>query len=138
MVYEVTVEASFVARHGIRLPDGTVEPSHEHDWRVTARFVGSQLDACGLLVDFDAVKAALVQVLAPLRGADLNRTPALHGLNPTAENVAHVILEGLFERCGRDPRLFSVTVTEAPGCAAVCQRSPFSPTRQFDDEVDGF
>jgi hypothetical protein len=52
MVYEVLVESSFVARHGIRLPDGTVEPDHEHDWRVTARFIGEELDDCGLLVDF--------------------------------------------------------------------------------------
>jgi 6-pyruvoyltetrahydropterin/6-carboxytetrahydropterin synthase len=125
MVYEITVESSFVARHGIELPNGTVEPAHEHDWHVTARFVGSGLDSCGLLVDFDVVKAALDAVLAPLRGADLNHAPALDGLNPTAEFVARTIFEDLFEKCGRDERLFSVTVTEAPGCSA-CYRRPHS------------
>jgi hypothetical protein len=70
------------------------------------------------------VKSALDGVLAPLRGADLNTCPVLRGLNPTAELVARAILEGLWERCGRDPRLFSVAVTEAPGCAAVCRRIP--------------
>lgn len=128
MVYEITVESSFIARHGIRLPDGAVEPSHEHDWHVTARFVGPDLNPCGLLVDFDAVKAALDAVLAPLRGADLNQAPALDGLNPTAECVARTIFEHLFEKCRRDERLFSVTVTEAPGCAAVYRRSHSSRT----------
>lgn len=126
MVYEISVESSFVAQHGIRLPNGTVEPTHKHVWQVTVRFIGDQLDACGLLVDFDDVKAALAQVLGPVQGADLNQSALLNGLNPTAENVALTLFDALYERCGRDKRLSGVEVTEAPGCTATYRR-PRSP-----------
>jgi 6-pyruvoyltetrahydropterin/6-carboxytetrahydropterin synthase len=122
MTYEVAVESGFTARHGIRLPDGTVEPGHTHDWRVTVRFTGTELDECGLLVDFEAIKAELKEILASLEGTNLNANPALRGMNPTAECVAKVILEAMLERRATDPRLVAVQVMEAPGCLAVCLR----------------
>jgi 6-pyruvoyltetrahydropterin/6-carboxytetrahydropterin synthase len=122
MWYEVLLEGGFTARHGIRLPDGRVEPSHAHDWRVTVCFRGSQLDECGLLVDFDAVRADLKQVLARFEQTDLNQCPAMGGLNPTAEQVAKVIFEAMGQRWERDGRLHRVRVTEAPGCTAVYGR----------------
>ena len=122
MTYEVQIEGTFTARHAIRLPDGTVEPAHVHEWHVTVGFTGTELDECGLLVDFDAVGADLQEVLAGFDHADLNRCPALRGLNPTAEYVAQVIFEALAEPGPARYRLQSVRVTEAPGCAAVCRR----------------
>ena len=119
MTYEVLVEGGFTARHGIRLPDGSVEPSHAHDWRVTVRFVGSQLDDCGMLVDFRDLKSDLEEVTARFDQADLNKSPAMQGLNPTAEHVAKVVFEAMFRRHDGDNRLHSVRVMEAPGCTAV-------------------
>ena len=122
MTYEVLVEGGFTARHGIRLPDGSVEPSHAHDWRVTVRFVGSQLDDCGMLVDFRDLKSDLDEVTAPFDQADLNRSPVMQGLNPTAEHVAKVIFETMSRRRHGDKRFHSVRVMEAPGCTAVYGR----------------
>ena len=140
MIYEVLVESGFTARHGIHLTDGTVEPTHAHDWRVTVQFVGPELQECGLLVDFEAVKSDLDAVLARLDGTDLNRCPAMGGLNPTAELVAKVIFEGMLQRRGDHERLYSVTVTEAPGCAAVYRRGEgrrLHGTHSFDDGKGG-
>ena len=122
MTYEVHVEGGFTARHGIRMPDGSVEPAHAHDWGVTVRFVGDELEECGLLVDFVAVKSDLNAVLAPFEQADLTRCPQMRGLNPTAEHVAKVIFEAMLRRWDGDERLHSVAVTEAPGCVAVYGR----------------
>lgn len=123
MMYEVLVEGGFTARHGIRLPDGSVEPSHVHDWRATVRFMGPELDTCGLLVDFEVVKSDLDAVLACFDQADLNHVPEMGGLNPTAEHVAKVIFEAMLHRWNNDDRLHGVMVTEAPGCTVVCGRS---------------
>ena len=123
MTYEVLVEGAFVARHAVRLPDGTVEPSHEHDWRVTVRFVGAELDECGLLIDFGAAKLELDRVIARFDGTDLNYNPALRGLSPTTEHVAQLILEGMPEHHGGRARVQSVMVTEAAGCVVVCGRN---------------
>jgi len=122
MVYEVLVESGFVARHAVRLPNGTVECVHEHDWRVTVRFVDAELDECGLLIDFGVAKSDLDHVLAQFDQTDLNRNPTVRGLNPTAEHVAKLVFEGLLEHCGDPDRLQSVRVSEAPGCAAVYGR----------------
>ena len=122
MMYEVLVEGGFTARHGVRLPDGNIEPLHTHDWGVTVRFAGRELDECGLLVNFDAVKSALNAVLARFEHTDLNQNPAMCGLNPTAEHVAKVIFEAMLQRWNGDERLRSVRVSEAPHAAAVYGR----------------
>ena len=122
MMYEILVEGGFTARHALRLPDGRVEPAHAHEWRVTVHFVGRELDECGLLVDFEAVKSNLDDVLARFDHQDLNCCPSLHGLNPSAEHVAKVIFEATLQRWNGDERLHGVTVTEARGCVAVYRR----------------
>ena len=119
MTYEILVDGGFTARHGIRLPDGDVEPGHAHTWQVRVRFVGSELDECGRLVDFEVVKADLDEVCARLDQSDLNTNPAMRNLNPTAEYVARIIFEAMLQRWDRDQRLCSAQVTEAPGCTAV-------------------
>ncbi|MCP4591436.1 MAG: 6-carboxytetrahydropterin synthase [bacterium] len=123
MTYEVLVDSGFDARHGICLPDGTIEPAHTHRWEVTVKLVSSRLDSCGLVADFDAVRADLEAVLGRLDDTDLNNNPRMRGLNPTAEHVARVVFEALLERRGGDPSLFSIKVTEAPGCAVVYRRT---------------
>ena len=127
MVYEVLVDAEFTARHGIRLPDGTVEPSHAHAWRVTVRYAGAELDECGLLIDFEAVKSDLGELVAELNGADLDAAPIMRGLSPTAEHVARVIFDEMSKRGGGVDRLCGVRVTEAAGCVAgYCRASAIS------------
>ena len=118
MVYEVLVNGGFTARHGIRLPDGTVEPPHAHDWRVTVRYAGTELDEYGLLIDFEAVKSDLEAVVAEFEGVDLDNAPIMRGLNPTAEHVARVVFDEMSRRGSGVSHLFGVRVTEADGCVA--------------------
>lgn len=115
--YEVRVQGRFSAVHQLRMPGGSVEPLHGHDWRVEAVFRGPRLDAVGLLVDFEKAAEALRQVLAGLNHANLNTVGALAGGNPTAERVARIIFEQLRQSLGGCP-LAAVYVEEAPGCEA--------------------
>jgi 6-pyruvoyltetrahydropterin/6-carboxytetrahydropterin synthase len=115
--YSVTVEASFSALHRLRLPDGTWEPRHGHDWRVRASFTRCELNGEGMVLDFHRAQAALQYVVMPLHHADLNDVPALAGLNPTAEVVARFLFDGLKAAGLKEVR--SVCVTEAPGCEAL-------------------
>lgn len=118
-MFRLTVQAEFCAAHAITIR-GEREPVHGHNWRVEAVVEGPGLDADGLLCDFHAVEAALREVIGPLDNADLNE--ALAGINPTAENVARAICEGLASRLGGvlapEARVARVSVTEAPGCRA--------------------
>ena len=120
-MYELSVRAEFCAAHAIVIA-GQREPVHGHNWRVTATVAGNGLDADGLLCDFHLVEAALREVIGPYHNADLNRVAPFTDVNPTAENVAKHIADGLAARLeGRLPpgaAVVSVSVTEAPGCTA--------------------
>jgi 6-pyruvoyltetrahydropterin/6-carboxytetrahydropterin synthase len=131
-VFEVSVEAEFCAAHALMLR-GVREPVHGHTWRVRAVVSGRRLDADGLLCDFHEVERALGAVLSPWRDRNLNEVAPFagpEGVNPSAENVAAYVADELSRRLL--PMLFggmcvsSVTVTEAPGCAATFRPPPSS------------
>ncbi|MCC6659829.1 MAG: 6-carboxytetrahydropterin synthase [Phycisphaerales bacterium] len=133
-MFELTIRAEFCAAHALTL-GSTVEPLHGHNWRVKAVVEGRRLDASGLLCDFHVVEKALAGVIKPWNNANLNETPpfttrarAVH--NPSAENVAAHIADELSRALSHTlpagVRVASVTVTEAPGCAAT-YRLPAPP-----------
>ncbi len=117
-MYEVSVEARFVARHGVVFADGSKEADHAHEWQVNAVFRGDELDSAGYLIDFLVAKAELDRAVAPLDGSDLNSCSAMGGLNPTAEHVARVIYDSLVVVGELATLLAKVEVTEAVGCRA--------------------
>jgi 6-pyruvoyltetrahydropterin/6-carboxytetrahydropterin synthase len=118
-VFEISVQTEFCAAHAIVI-QGEREAVHGHNWRVTATLAGKSLDSDGLLCDFHAVEAALAEVIAPFKNADLNRTPPFTDVNPSAENVARHIATALQARLNLSnlAHVQSVQVTEAPGCTA--------------------
>ena len=113
--YEATVEHSFAASHSVKLADGSYEPMHLHNWRVTATFRSRQLDDAGFVVDFVAAQDALHRATADLVGGDLNAVAEL-ACGPSAERVAELVARRVVESISA--RLYKVAVTEAPGCAA--------------------
>jgi len=122
-MYEVAVQGSFCATHQVALPDGAMEPLHGHDWGVTAVWGGRQLDAGGMVVDFDEVRRLLTGLLAELNHSSLNEHPWFGGLSASAERVARVVFERLESGLGSGgPSLVSVTVSEAPNCSATYRR----------------
>ena len=117
-MFEVSVSGRFVAAHQLRLPDGTLEPRHSHNWRVAVTFAGAMLDHDGLLLDFNEIKTRLEELLAILFDRNLNELPAFTGRPPSAENVARHIAQQLGSLLPEGVRLTCVEVEEAPGCIA--------------------
>lgn len=115
-MYEATVEGEFRASHSVPRPDGSMEPSHEHPWRVAAVFRSEELDAGGFVIDFLAVKAALAKLSDSLAGADLNVALGRSEGGASAERVAEHIAGALRGMVGVRPHC--VRVAEAPGCTA--------------------
>ena len=120
--YEATVAHVFRARHAVRLEDGGLEPPHDHEWRVSATFRANSLDEpMGAVIDFAKAKAALEAAAGELERIDLNAHAAFADKSSTAERVAEYIacrLAESFAESGEGAALYSVTVTEAPGCLA--------------------
>jgi 6-pyruvoyl-tetrahydropterin synthase len=98
MRYQISVTRYFSAAHALRLYDGSLEPVHGHNWRVTVTVESPRLDAIGVVMDFH----------------ELERLVAT--LNPSAENVAVHVSRNLPLPSG--VRLVQVEVWETPECRA--------------------
>jgi len=124
-MYEITVESVFAAAHAIRLPDGSLEPVHGHNWPVKVTVAADQLDDIETVCDFHVLQALIEDALSPWQNNNLNDCePFTDGggglkINPTAERVAWAIAEKVRPGLPGHCRLVSVSVGEAPGCTAV-------------------
>ena len=121
--HEIRLRAEFCAAHALVI-GGAPEPTHGHNFRVEVGIEGP-LDADGLVCDFHLVEGHLGEVLAPFVNRNLNEQAPFDRLNPTAELIAQHIATGLRERLdgllGPGARVAWASVTEAPGCVAVCR-----------------
>lgn len=117
--FEASVTGVFRAGHALRLAGGGCEPTHDHEWSVTATFRNSRLDeTMGVVVDFVATAAALNEILSQLDGGDLNSLEAFADGRPSAERVAEFIAKLLMSRLAGGELLHRLAVTEAAGCVA--------------------
>jgi 6-pyruvoyl tetrahydropterin synthase/QueD family protein len=116
-VFEVSVTGSFSAAHQLCRADGSQEPLHWHEWRVSVTCAGDALGEAGMLIDFDTLRRGLQQVLASLADGDLSTRSFFARRDPTAENLALCIAEQLADTLPATASLACVEVEEAPGCA---------------------
>jgi 6-pyruvoyltetrahydropterin/6-carboxytetrahydropterin synthase len=94
-MFEISVDYSFAAGHALRGYKGKCENVHGHNYRVRVTIAGEQLNSIGLLVDFVDVRAAIKSLVEPLDHRFLNDLAPFDKLNPSAENLAKYISEGL-------------------------------------------
>ena len=119
-MYELKVEGAFEAAHQIPNYPGKCARLHGHNWVVEATVKGTELDELGMLVDFKAVKKELGTVLDAFDHRFLNDlAPFSQGVNPPAENLAHIIFarlaaSSIFPEGEGRAYLASVTVWESP------------------------
>ena len=120
-MFQIQVTHEFCAAHTISIL-GTQEPIHGHNFVTTATIVGQALDADGLLCDFHTVHAILVEICNPFTNNNFNAVAPFDTLNPSAENIAKYIADQLAARLDQTlapaAKVYSVSITEAPGCMA--------------------
>jgi 6-pyruvoyltetrahydropterin/6-carboxytetrahydropterin synthase len=118
MAFEITTTRAFAAAHQLRLPGGSLEPLHGHNWRVKVTLSSDKLDAMGTVMDFHELERLVDQVIASMHNRHLNELDVFaRELNPSAENVAFHVARAL--RLPANVRLQSVEVWETDGNSAV-------------------
>jgi 6-pyruvoyltetrahydropterin/6-carboxytetrahydropterin synthase len=119
-MYEITISKTFAAAHAIRLPDGSLEPVHGHNWPVDVTVAADQLDAIETVMDFHVLEQAIDQLLTRVHNRHLNDVEPFikTKVNPTAERVAWWIATEIARSLPAGIRMVSVRVGEAPGCSA--------------------
>jgi len=115
--FHITTTRTFSAAHQLRLYDGSLEPVHGHNWRVTVTVSAPQLDSIGVVMDFHELERLVDQVLRPLHNRHLNETEPFRSMNPSAENVALHIGRSL--RLPNSVQLLRVEVWETEENSAV-------------------
>ena len=117
-MFTVSVEMSFNASHQLALPDGSKEPTHSHNWSVTAEVAARELDNMGVVMDFHKLRAELADIIAQFDNAQLAAIDYFRQNNQSAENVAKYIYEKLRTKLPQDLDIRGVKVGEEQGCWA--------------------
>jgi 6-pyruvoyltetrahydropterin/6-carboxytetrahydropterin synthase len=118
-MYEAAYETTFCATHVLTRDGRPLEPVHGHDWRVEVVAGADELDAIGVVVDFEHLKKAVSDVAARFHYKDINSHPDLASVSPSAEVLARYFFQEVRKGMGAEGgRLLRVRVWEAPGCSA--------------------
>ena len=114
-MFQVCIQEHFDAAHFLRNYQGDCANLHGHRWMITVCVEGSRLDELGILLDFSEIKQSLRRILKPFDHCLLNDLPSFAEINPTAENLAKMIFQGLKgELPPAGSRLAWVRVNESP------------------------
>lgn len=120
MRYQITIEKVFAASHALRLPDGSLEPVHGHNWPVRVTVAADQLDAMDCVMDFHELERVVDGIIAPFHSRHLNDVPPFsEGTNPSAERVAEHIGTAVAAALPAGVVVVEASVGEAPGCTAI-------------------
>jgi len=115
-MYEIKVKAGFSAAHNLENYKGKCERLHGHNWAVEALFAYEGLDKDGMAVDFKVAKRTLKNIIEKLDHSYLNELKILGKINPTSENIAKFIYDGVKKR---NKNLKSISVWENENSCAV-------------------
>ena len=123
-MWEITQETIVAAAHQLRSSPGEGERLHGHNWRIVAVVRAKELDARGFVVDFADLGKLLRALVEPYEHVLLNEVPPFDDVNPTAENIARVVADGLAARLDdARVRVARVEVWENAGCSATYHRT---------------
>jgi 6-pyruvoyltetrahydropterin/6-carboxytetrahydropterin synthase len=119
-VYELKIVTHLAAAHQLRESQGQCERLHGHNWKIEVTVEGKELDKTGLLVDFKVIKDATARVVQGLDHQFLNELEPFEKVNPSSENIAHHIFDGLSKALNTDGvKVKRVTAWESEtACAA--------------------
>lgn len=124
-MYDLIVKTHFSAAHSLNGYEGPCGRLHGHTWQVEVTISGMELDHKGMLVDFKKVKESIWKIVEELDHQNLNDLDKFKGgseRNPTAENLARHIYEGLKNEIflpERNVQLTMVRVWESQDASAV-------------------
>jgi len=102
-MYELKVISQFSAAHSLRNFHGKCESLHGHNWKVEIYVTAFKLDQAELVMDFGEIKKHTTEVLAELDHKYLNDLKFFQINNPSSENIARFIYQGLAPKINHGP-----------------------------------
>jgi 6-pyruvoyltetrahydropterin/6-carboxytetrahydropterin synthase len=94
-MFQVARERVFSASHQLRGYKGRCERLHGHNWRIRVHLEAETLDELGMVIDFHELDRVMEEVIEPFDHRHLNDVSPFDEINPSSENLARVIGEGV-------------------------------------------
>ncbi len=111
--YTLKIVTDFAAAHSLRNYPGDCSRLHGHNWKVEAEVVATELNEVGMGIDFKTIKTETKVLVDQLDHRYLNEIPPFDETNPTAENIAAFIYQGLSKKLnGATLRVSAITLWE--------------------------
>jgi len=113
-MYELKVITHFSAAHQLREFKGPCEDLHGHNYRVEVCVTSDILNKAGIAIDFVTLKGYVAKITDRLDHKFLNDLEPFTHQNPSSENIARHVAEGLTQLL-EDPaiRVRRVTIWES-------------------------
>lgn len=92
-MFTVFKDFTFAAAHAVRGHTRGCQNLHGHNYRVRVFVSATELDALGMVVDFQDLKAAVHDIAGHFDHQVINDHPPFDEINPTAELVAKYVYE---------------------------------------------
>ncbi|HEY2510747.1 MAG TPA: 6-carboxytetrahydropterin synthase [Polyangiaceae bacterium] len=94
-MWEISQETVVAAAHQLRFAPGEGERLHGHNWRIKVVVRARELAPSGWVMDFNELGKELRTFVEPWEHVFLNEVSPFDDLNPTAENIARIVADGL-------------------------------------------
>ncbi len=118
-MFEITVYAHFAGAHRLRCLRGRCEALHGHNWKIEASVAANRLSGEGIVLDFGILKQKVEKTLKTLDHTYLNDLPYFMEREPSSENIAKYVFDGLKKEMARYPvKLKRVTAWESDTSSA--------------------
>lgn len=118
-MYELTTETTFAAAHQLRGYGGKCENLHGHNWKVQIHVIAESLNDIDIAIDFNDLKRMANEVVGPLDHSFLNDKFPFTEKNPSSENIARYIYDGMKKKVNNEyVRLTAITVWESESSSA--------------------
>ena len=118
-MFEITVYSHFSGAHRLRHLHSRCENLHGHNWRIEVSVVSNRLNREGIVIDFGILKEKVEKILKTLDHTYLNDLSYFAKREPSSENIAKYIFDGLKKELTRYPaRLKRVTAWESDTASA--------------------
>jgi 6-pyruvoyltetrahydropterin/6-carboxytetrahydropterin synthase len=111
--YTLKIVTDFASAHTLRDYPGECRRMHGHNWKLELEVVATQLDDVGMGVDFKEMKTQARALAKTLDHRYLNEISPFDTINPTAENIAAFLYQGLSDTLNSEHvRVSAVTLWE--------------------------
>ena len=118
-MFEITVYSHFSGAHRLRHLHSRCENLHGHNWKIEVSVVSNRLNREGIVIDFGILKEKVEKILKTLDHTYLNDHSYFAKREPSSENIAKYIFDGLKAELTRYPaRLKRVTAWESDTASA--------------------